>query len=256
MSDFNFWTNGSFKEIYNNILRQTVGTKGFKYSEKHYDEIQSIMESIFNKFHLDDMFDLKSLSKIINDSIIDTINFNSFDEIIKKFKFDSDSSYENSFINFTKEIFESEINKIFSIPQVGLGRGYQEKINQTLDKYLILQTTTYKFLYMLYLPFEKTIEYIKNSSDGPIEFSLKDDRFYGEWISTLEKNYMILLSSEEYNEVLSKTVEALSEFRKARNSIVHDFLKSYDLPVDSDMDGLYKEIYDLKKRIKSLEKKI
>jgi len=53
---------------------------------------------------------------------------------------------------------------------------------------------------------------------------------------------------------MSKTLDALEDFVAARNAIAQDFLKTMAVPTQDELDELYKELYQLKKRIKNLEK--
>ena len=41
----------------------------------------------------------------------------------------------------------------------------------------------------------------------------------------------------------------------AKHEMLQDFVQMLPVPTQKDMDGLYKELYLLKKRIKQLEKK-
>ena len=53
---------------------------------------------------------------------------------------------------------------------------------------------------------------------------------------------------------MGKTLDALEEFVAARNEIAQDMFKALHLPTQDELVDLYKEMYQLKKRIKILEK--
>jgi hypothetical protein len=53
---------------------------------------------------------------------------------------------------------------------------------------------------------------------------------------------------------MAKTLGALEDFIIARNAIAQDFLKTMAVPTQDELDELYKDLYQLKKRIKILEK--
>jgi hypothetical protein len=75
------------------------------------------------------------------------------------------------------------------------------------------------------------------------------------WIKILEGHYMILFQSPEYTQILGKTLTALSDFSSAKNAVLEDLLSVLPIPKRSEVDELEREIYELKKRLRTLEKK-
>jgi predicted nucleic acid-binding Zn-ribbon protein len=53
---------------------------------------------------------------------------------------------------------------------------------------------------------------------------------------------------------MAETLGALEDLMTARNAITQDLLKTMAVPTQDELDELYKELYQLKKRIKILEK--
>ena len=66
---------------------------------------------------------------------------------------------------------------------------------------------------------------------------------------------MVLFKSPEYVEILGKTLESMSKLTKSRNEVLEDMLAEVPIPKQKEMDDLYQELYLLKKRVKTLEKK-
>jgi polyhydroxyalkanoate synthesis regulator phasin len=97
---------------------------------------------------------------------------------------------------------------------------------------------------------EKVVE-IMDKGDLPED----PKKYYQMWIKILEGHYMTLFQSPEYIRTLNKTLDAMSEFSRAKKEILQDSLNMLPVPTHKEMDELYKEIYLLKKRIKALEKK-
>ena len=65
---------------------------------------------------------------------------------------------------------------------------------------------------------------------------------------------MTLFKSPDYVKAMGKTLDALEDFVAARNAVAQDLLKTMAVPTQDELDELYKELYQLKKRIKILEK--
>jgi polyhydroxyalkanoate synthesis regulator phasin len=76
------------------------------------------------------------------------------------------------------------------------------------------------------------------------------------WIKILEGHYMTLFQSKQYTETMAKTLDALNRFLSARNEVLQDALKLLPISTHRDMDEVNREIYLLKRRIRSLEKKL
>ncbi len=168
-----------------------------------------------------------------------------------------DNLHKEAFKGFS-EMYEKEFRQFLQVPQLGLTRAYQEHANVVTDRFALFQTSVSEFLALLYLPVEKSLkvlqaELTKLSEKGDLPKDSKD--YYKMWMKHLEGNYLTLFKSSEYNESMSKTLNALSEFITARRQVLQDYLQFLPIPTQNDMDELYKEIYLLKKRIRTLEKK-
>ena len=67
---------------------------------------------------------------------------------------------------------------------------------------------------------------------------------------------MTLFKSKDYTSTLRKTLNAMGDYMIARHEFFQDMLQTLPVPTDRDMDDLYKEIYELKKKLKRIEKKV
>ena len=155
------------------------------------------------------------------------------------------------------EIYEKEFRQFFNIPQLGLTRSYQEKFGQALDKHNRFQSQYAEFMHLIMLPVEKSFTVLQQqisemAHEGKMPENSND--YYKLFIKILEGHYMALFKSPDYVAAMNKTLDALEDFVATRNSIAQDFLKAMSMPTQTDLDELYKEMYQLKKRIKILEK--
>ncbi len=156
------------------------------------------------------------------------------------------------------KMVESECKQFLNIPQLGLTRFHQERMNQTIDKYNSLQSVLLEFNYLIFTPFERTFNTMRNSMDE----SRKDNEMrdakevYKTWIKILEDQYMNLFQSNEYNQILSKALVCLAEFTTARDEVLENALSNLPIPKNKDMDDLFLEVYQLKKKVKAMEKQI
>jgi poly[(R)-3-hydroxyalkanoate] polymerase subunit PhaE len=170
--------------------------------------------------------------------------------------FNFDNLDEEVFKAWT-EIYEKEFRQFFHIPQLGLTRFYQEKINATLDKHNRFQSHYAEFMHLILLPVEKSFKVFQQqlsamAQEGKLPENSND--FYKVYIKILEGHYMSLFKSPDYVKAMGNTLGALEDFVEARNAIGQDILKAMAVPTQNELDELYKEMYQLKKRIKILEK--
>ncbi|RLA93854.1 MAG: hypothetical protein DRG83_20420 [Deltaproteobacteria bacterium] len=165
---------------------------------------------------------------------------------------------ENTFKTWT-EIYEKEFKQLLKMPKIGLSREYQERMAEFVDKFNVFQTTMAEFLYTLYLPIEKSVQIVQQTmGEMAKKGELGDDfkKYYKMWIKTLEGHYMTLFKSSEYTKILKKLLDAVEEYKIAREEVMMDMLQNLPLPTNRDIDDVYKELYDLKRQVRELSRKI
>jgi hypothetical protein len=165
---------------------------------------------------------------------------------------------ENAFRTWS-EIYEKEFRQFFNIPQLGLARFHQEKFNQALDKYNLFQAAMGEFFRLLYLPITKSYNVMQEKMNEMAEAGeLPEDSkaYYQMWIKILEGHYMTLFQSPDYVKTLGDVLNTMSDFSVVKNELMQDVMSTLPVSTQKDTDDLYKEIYLLKKRIKTLEKKL
>ena len=160
---------------------------------------------------------------------------------------------------FIREMYEKEFRKFVQIPQLGLTRIHQEKFNQMIDRHNLFQTALGEFIYIFYVPIEKTTAVMQEKLESMAEIGeIHDDfkAYYNMWIKILEGHYMTLLKSPEYTQVMDNTIEALVKYKTAREDFLCDMLQNFPIPTYHDMDALYKDFYVLKKKIREISRKL
>ncbi|MEW6351791.1 MAG: poly(R)-hydroxyalkanoic acid synthase subunit PhaE [Thermodesulfobacteriota bacterium] len=157
------------------------------------------------------------------------------------------------------DVYEREFRQFLRIPQVGLLRTYQERINEATDRFNIFHATIAEFFSILFLPVEKSLKVMQEkltelADDGRLPEQTRE--YYRMWVKVLEGHYMNLFKSPQYTQAMSKTLHAMSEFSIARRKILEDAFQSLPIPSLKEMDDLCKEMYLLKKRVRELEKQL
>ena len=158
-----------------------------------------------------------------------------------------------------KDIYEKELRQYLKIPPLGPTRFYQERFNEMLDKYNLLETMLAEFFSVLYLPMEKSFKVFQEklqqmAEEGNLPKETKES--YAIWIKILEGHYITLFKSKEYTDVLHRTLNQMNDFIIIRNKTLEDFFQSLPIVTHKEIDDLYKEFHLLKKRLNKLEKQL
>jgi len=164
---------------------------------------------------------------------------------------------DERFFDDWKTLYETEIRKFFQVPQLGLMRFYQEKINSTLDKHQMMQTAMAEFIFVLSRPFEDSLKILQ---DQLVEQSENNEwpgdgkETYDRWIAILEAEFARLMKSPEYLKVLGRVLSAQASYSRARDEVIQDMASSLPFAGRAEMDELYRELHRLRKRVRELEK--
>lgn len=175
---------------------------------------------------------------------------------VQAYKFDN---MDENIFQAWSEIYEKEFRKFLQVPQLGLMREYQSKINDMTDKFNICQTHIAEFLRLLSLPFQRSAlvmqEEIQSLADKG-ELSEDPQFYYQMWVKVLEGHFMTLFQTPEYIEALTKTVAAMSQFTSSKESVIEDMLRNLPVASRSELDDVARDLHKLKKEIRNLKKQL
>ena len=175
-------------------------------------------------------------------------------ESVESYQFQNMDENPNQIWN---DFYESEFRQFFQLPQLGLMRQYQERLNQAADKYHLLQSKLSEYLNLLSIPITRTAGVMQEKLSEMMENGeLPDDTrvYYNMWIKVLEGHFMTLFQTPEYAETQALMLNALADFSTARDAVLEDVLLLLPVARQTDLDDMARELYELKKRVKKLEK--
>lgn len=169
------------------------------------------------------------------------------------------STLDHKTFELFREYYKAELQKYLHVPKIGLPREFNEQLSELTDKSNIFYSHFAEFLYLLSVPLEKAQREMQKKFKAMVdsgEISTDSKQLYGEWVKCLEGHYMRLLQSPEYTNVLNNTIGSLADYKKNKQNVTNVFLKDMQIPTNSDMDEVYKELYTMKKKIRELNQKI
>ncbi len=152
--------------------------------------------------------------------------------------------------------FDSTIGRVFHVPQVGKDREKIELLLRSLDDLSVYAVKHTEYQHTMYLTGLTALEKVIASLGEKIksgEEIKQFDEFFDLWIDTSEQTYFALFQTEAFAKLQGELLDAALNVRQHFFRLMEMHL--YDLPIAlrSEMDDLYKTIYELKKKIRKLE---
>jgi class III poly(R)-hydroxyalkanoic acid synthase PhaE subunit len=163
------------------------------------------------------------------------------------------------FAKLWKELYGGTFAKLLRVPNLGMSRELSDKLAESTDKFIRYIQVLSEYTATIYKVGIDTMESILNKYTNMIKQDSQPktfNEFYELWWKTNEEAYQALFSTDNFSKLLAQVVDATVTFKKNQNELFEEFLKEISIPVKSEMDGLYKTVYDLKKDVRKLKKEI
>jgi polyhydroxyalkanoate synthase subunit PhaE len=167
-------------------------------------------------------------------------------------------SLDKDIFKICNDLYEQDLRRLLNMPHPRLTYLTQERLNCATEKFNQFQTAMAEFIYMLYSPVKKSLRAMQVVENMDRQENFPDDfkEYYRRWLKILEGNYMTLFQSAEYIRTLVRTLNALQDFTMAKDALLAETMEALSLPSRRDLDMLHREIYELKKNLKELAKKL
>lgn len=153
--------------------------------------------------------------------------------------------------------FDSTFGKTFRIPAVGKDREKIELFLRGFDDFSLYLGKSMEYKQLMYTTgltsMGKVVEKVTENIKSGEEMTKFEDFFYL-WLDVNEKNYQALFQTEDFSKMQGELLEADLKVRKQFSKLMELYLYDFPVALRSEMDDLYKTVYELKKRVKSLEK--
>jgi hypothetical protein len=167
--------------------------------------------------------------------------------------------HPEAFLNIFHNLYDaldSTLGRVFHIPAVGKDREKVELALRGIDDLTVYITKSIHFQHILYgagvEAMQKVLQaYVEKVRTGPNMLTF--DEFLNTWVDVNEKEFTELFKTEYFARAQSDMMEAALKVRRDFHKQMELYL--YDLPVAlrSETKDLYKTVYDLGRRVKSLE---
>jgi class III poly(R)-hydroxyalkanoic acid synthase PhaE subunit len=152
--------------------------------------------------------------------------------------------------------FDATVGRSFHVPAVGKDREKMELMSRCIDDMSVYAAKNVEYQHAMYLTgieaMEKVMSELALKIESGEEISKFDD-FFDLWIDINEKTYYELFQTTAFAKLKGELLDAGLNARKHYFKLME--MSLFDLPIAlrSEMDDLYKTIYELRKAVKKLQ---
>ncbi|MCX7108802.1 MAG: hypothetical protein NTX45_01490 [Proteobacteria bacterium] len=155
--------------------------------------------------------------------------------------------------------FDNTVGKVFHVPPVGKDREKSELMLRCFDDLTVYAAKNTEYQHTIYITgltaMEKVVERLAEKISSGEEIK-QFDEFFDIWIDTSEQSYFKLFQTEEFAKLQGELLDTSLNVKAHFFKVMEMHLSDLPIALRSEMDDLYKTVYDLKKTVKKLEKQL
>lgn len=246
-----------------------------KPGNKIYKENVDQMVEQFNKIFLNNLLPL--MPKEIQGLMTDTQSyFNTYFKSLENFLGPWSSAYQNIADITMESIFDDPMklsdtliqwkkayDQTFGIlvksPVVGSAREMLEQNNKAIDAMIEMLVSVSEFLTKsstVGYKYSKDAftDYIKSLEKGEGVKTFKE--FYDMWSKHVENAMETYFYTDEFSKLIAKTADSAMIFKIEYNKLVEKALADLPIVTISQVDNVYKKVYDLRRELRNLQKEM
>lgn len=163
------------------------------------------------------------------------------------------------FIKLWKDNYEKTFSKFLNIPTMGINREYMERQLESMDTFVKYITILGEFSATIFSVGEETMEeilknYMEMLKEGNQPKTFKE--FYEYWSKENDKAYDKLFNTDDFSKLLAEVVDQSMVFKMKLDGLMEDYISFMPVPTRTEMNSLYKTVYELKKELKNAKKEL
>ena len=161
--------------------------------------------------------------------------------------------------NFYWNIYEKTFGSFLQSPSLGYTREFNNKWLLGFDTGITFYKASFDYQVVLVDVWVRAFEELLRelvSSEGKGETIQNWQQFLQLWSSVVDRVFAQTFRSEDALEIQGKFLNAAMTYRLHQQQLMEVFLKMNDLPIRSEVDEVHRNIYELRKEIKSLKKSL
>lgn len=163
------------------------------------------------------------------------------------------------FLEVWRKQYDETFGKLMNAPTFGKDMEFWKQQKDSFDRFIKYNIAAARFYASLFDIMEdatrRALEnYVKMCADGTQPKTFEE--FYKYWTKQVSASYDKVLFSDELSRLAGNMVDEMSRFKIAYDKLCESYLKFVPVPAKSDMDALYKSVYELKKELRALKKEM
>jgi|GEM_PF-1470152 len=163
------------------------------------------------------------------------------------------------FLKLWKENYDKSFSKFINTPMMGIDRELLEKQFESYDKFVHYSVLVNEYSANIYKLTQETMEkifqdYLKMYKEGiePKTF----EEFYKYSTEKINTAFNKLFFSDEFSKLVGHIIDAMTNFKIEADKLWEEYLSFMPVPKKTEMDSVYKTIYDMKKEMKNMKKEL
>jgi tetratricopeptide (TPR) repeat protein len=168
---------------------------------------------------------------------------------------DGKKEFEDRIIQKMASLYHEVMGRYLNMPQFGLGRESLQKALSAVDAYYKLLGSAGQFFMRFNVPFKESMDMFQDrlkGGEGSDRIETAKD-FYDTAVKLLEERYDRFLKSDEGVQGVVDVVEHYLVFKKRYDDAMEGWAKIHAIPTKREMEDVYHNIYQLKKRLRDQE---
>lgn len=129
--------------------------------------------------------------------------------------------------------------------------------NDIANRMMVYNIKNTEMQYMIYSQGNKVMDALAENIQSKIQSGEEINSImalYQEWLNLSDKTFVGLFESDEYSKIMAEVSAMQLKLKKDVEGQMEKFMTGIPVATRSEMDEMYKTIYDLKKQVRQLEK--
>jgi polyhydroxyalkanoate synthase subunit PhaE len=230
---------------------------------KYKEVMDNLFESLMGKNNVKELFD--TYTKTVEEFFTSNNNlgkeyYANMQDLAKKMPelMSGDFAKVSAVYGQAKDVFEKAYAPLLKLVAPGKEKESIELTIAAMDKagqYAVKQS---ELQYLMYTAGQKSMEQtaalVQNKMKNNTEIG-SFQAFFNEWVGANEKIYLELFASEEFSKLKAEVLDLSLGLRKTLEKQFEFNFEKYPFVFKSEMEELYKNMYDLKKMVKNMQAK-
>lgn len=163
------------------------------------------------------------------------------------------------FFREVNEKYEQTFAKVFNMMGMGANREANEDQMKAMGAYIKVLFSAGELMTLMMDAGKDSMKllvdrYQANIKEGIMVTTFRE--FYDLWYKVTEEVLLELLNTEEFSKAFGAFADKYAQYMMASNKVYERMLAPLPIPTKSDMDSLYRTVYDLRKDVRDLRREL